>query len=301
MSLNLTSPTPTTAPLASLPGCLLDLWPGAAQAYGLMRLRSTYTGYGVRLRRASDDATQDFGFRGNLLDTDAIEAWSANTSAYIVRTYDQSGSGAYLEQTTAGYQPMLVQSSQILRRNGKPFAYFDGSNDRLGGVFTDALKNKAGAHIFSVAQTDEPATSPANARVLFSVPSDTGSARANITDESTTAGQIAAAGRRAAADSATTASAARTSETPLVLAGRYDYAGGVVGMQVNGGAEVTSAMTAGNTTNTTTTYETRLGSSNAASPSAFWLGPWATSVLYESVQPGAADLVAFLKAQYGVA
>lgn len=300
MSLNLISPTPTTAPLASLPGCLLDLWPGASQAYGLIRLRSTYTGYCVRLRRASDDTTQDFGFRGNLLDTDAIEAWSANTSAYLARVYDQSGSGVYMEQTTAGYQPMLVQSSQVLRRNGKPFAYFDGSNDRLGAVFTDALKNKAGAHIFAVAQTDEPATSPANARVLFSVPSDTGSARANITDESTTASQIAAAGRRAAADSATVASAARTSETPLVLAARFDFAGGVIGMRVNGAAEATTSLTAGNTTNTTTAYETRIGSSNAASPSAFWLGFWASAVLYESVQSGAADIEAFLKAQYGV-
>lgn len=53
-------------------GLLLDIYPNAAVAYSLRKLRSTYTGSSIRVRRG-DLTEQDFGFTSTGdLDTDAI-------------------------------------------------------------------------------------------------------------------------------------------------------------------------------------------------------------------------------------
>jgi hypothetical protein len=52
---------------------LLDLYPNAAVAYSLRKLRTTYSGSAIRVRRTSDNTEQDIGFDsfGNL-DTEAL-------------------------------------------------------------------------------------------------------------------------------------------------------------------------------------------------------------------------------------
>jgi hypothetical protein len=52
----------------------LDQVTTAKLAVGLRLLKSNYTGFAVRLRRASDNVEADFGFSGNNLDT-AIDSW----------------------------------------------------------------------------------------------------------------------------------------------------------------------------------------------------------------------------------
>lgn len=303
MGLLMNSKTPYTGDLKDLPDGVLNYYPGARWAFWLARLNTAYTGPAIRLRRASDNVELDFGFRGLNLDIDAMEAWAANTDAYLSRVYDQAGSGVYLGQSTnVGYQPKLIASGQTLMKNGRPAALFDGVNDRMGFVDAEAMKAKAGAHLFTVAQTDEPGIAPANARVLVSVPSDSGSARVNITDEAQTAGQISASARAASGDNATTASIARTSGALMLVTGRYDFAGGAVGISINGGDEVVTALSPapGTTTNTTTAFETRVGCNNGAAPSNFFLGSWVGSVLYEAVNPKAAGINALLKARHGL-
>ena len=41
---------------------LLDLYPNAAAAYSLRKLRNGYTGSAIQVRRESDDATQNIAF-----------------------------------------------------------------------------------------------------------------------------------------------------------------------------------------------------------------------------------------------
>ena len=51
---------------------LLDLYPGAAAAYSLDQLNTSYSGAAIRVRRASDSTEQDIGFVDNELDTAAL-------------------------------------------------------------------------------------------------------------------------------------------------------------------------------------------------------------------------------------
>jgi hypothetical protein len=54
-------------------GKLLDIYPNATVAYSLRKLRDTYTGSAIRVRRNVDSAEQDFGFDGSgNLDTTSI-------------------------------------------------------------------------------------------------------------------------------------------------------------------------------------------------------------------------------------
>lgn len=60
-------------------------------AVGLRKLKTSYAGPCVRLRRDSDNTEMDFGFAGNDLDKAAITTWLNGATGYCVRLYDQSG------------------------------------------------------------------------------------------------------------------------------------------------------------------------------------------------------------------
>jgi len=100
----------------------LDSFATPAGAYSMRRLKSTYTGPGIRLRRASDNAEQDInflsftGFTGAPIDTVAASAFCAATTCTVATWYDQSGNARHVSQATAGNQPGLTFSCQ----NGLP-------------------------------------------------------------------------------------------------------------------------------------------------------------------------------------
>ena len=79
---------------------LLDDYSGAAAAYSLRLLSSTYTGYAIRVRRASDNAEQDIGFVNNELDTSTLTSFCSGTNGFVKTWYDQSGNGNDATQTT---------------------------------------------------------------------------------------------------------------------------------------------------------------------------------------------------------
>ena len=54
---------------------LLDTYSGAAAAYSLRQLSSTYSGDAIVVRRASDNTTQNIGFVNNELDTASLESF----------------------------------------------------------------------------------------------------------------------------------------------------------------------------------------------------------------------------------
>jgi hypothetical protein len=68
-----TTTTTTTAGLL-----LLDTYSGAAVAFSLRKLNSSYSGNAIRVRRSNDNAEQDIGFVNNQLDTGSLGTFVAN-------------------------------------------------------------------------------------------------------------------------------------------------------------------------------------------------------------------------------
>ena len=99
---------------------LLDTYSGAAAAYSLRQLSSTYSGNAIKVRRSSDNAEQDIAFVNNELDTASLETFASGTDAFVTTWYDQSGSGNNATQTTASSQPKIVASGSVLLLNSKP-------------------------------------------------------------------------------------------------------------------------------------------------------------------------------------
>ncbi len=92
-------------------------------AAGLHKLKSSYSGSAIRIRRSSDNTEADFGFSGNDLDVAAISTFIGGGTAYVKTLYDQSGNGNHLSQTSNGNQPTLTLSGL----NGKPVIHTNTS------------------------------------------------------------------------------------------------------------------------------------------------------------------------------
>jgi len=110
----------TTAAVTNL---LLDDYPNAAAAYSVRKLDKDYTGSCMRVRRSSDEATQDIGFDSNGdLDTSALATFVGDAYGYCTIWYDQSGNGVNAVQSTAADQMMVYDrvAAAVITENGKP-------------------------------------------------------------------------------------------------------------------------------------------------------------------------------------
>jgi len=106
---------------------LLDTYSGAAAAYSLRLLDSTYTGSAIRVRRSSDNAEQDIGFNVfGELDTVSLLAFAGTGDAFVKTWYDQASTNDATQTTTAN-QPKIVSSGAVITENGKPAVEFDGA------------------------------------------------------------------------------------------------------------------------------------------------------------------------------
>lgn len=92
----------------------LDGFATPAAAYSFRKLRSTYAGPAIRIRRASDNAEADINFLGFVpglgapLDVAAANVHCAATTCFIRTRYDQSGNSRHAAQTNPAAQPQLV-------------------------------------------------------------------------------------------------------------------------------------------------------------------------------------------------
>jgi hypothetical protein len=74
----------------------------------------------------------DIGFKVNGdLDDAALTTFIGNSDGYIVKWYDQSGTGLDAAQADETKQPLIATAGVINRENGKPVILYDGSNDNL--------------------------------------------------------------------------------------------------------------------------------------------------------------------------
>ena len=116
---------------------LLDLYPNAAVAYSVRKLRTAYSGAALRVRRSSDNAESDIGFVSNQLDTASLLSFVGAGNGFVTTWYDQSGNGNNATQTVAANQPRIVNAGTLETISGKTSIQFDGSNDNLYSNFTD--------------------------------------------------------------------------------------------------------------------------------------------------------------------
>jgi hypothetical protein len=99
---------------------LLDSFPNATAAFSLRKLSTNYNGNCIRVRRSSDNAEQDIGFSGGLLDINTLLSFVGVENAFVTTWYDQSGNNRNATQTTASRQCRVVMNGDVVLLNGKP-------------------------------------------------------------------------------------------------------------------------------------------------------------------------------------
>ena len=114
---------------------LLDTYSGADAAYSLRKLRSTYTGNAIRVRRSSDDTSQDIGFNTDgTLNTTSLLSFVGAGNGFVSIWYDQSGNSSNMVQNTSTLQPTIVSAGSVRTDAGKPSILFNQQRLSLPSV-----------------------------------------------------------------------------------------------------------------------------------------------------------------------
>ena len=103
---------------------LLDSFPGASAAYSMRKLRTSYSGSCIRVRRSSDNAEQNIGFVNNYIDTTTLKTFCSGTNGFVTTWYDQSDSAKNATQTSASLQPRVILSGALQYFNNRPAVNF---------------------------------------------------------------------------------------------------------------------------------------------------------------------------------
>ena len=117
--------------LAAMSNPILSTYTGSSVAHSLRKLKTTYSGYAIKVRRSSDNTETDIGFSGEVLDTVSLLTFVGSGNGFVTTWYDQSGNDKHATQTTASKQPQIVSSGSVIVRNTKPTIKFDGVDDYL--------------------------------------------------------------------------------------------------------------------------------------------------------------------------
>jgi hypothetical protein len=113
---------------------LLDAYSGASAAYSLRKLSSTYVGSAIRVRRSSDNTSQDIGFNTNGdLDTTSLLSFVGVGNGFVSIWYDQSGTNRNATQLAESNQPQIVSNGTVLTLNSKPRINFNAKSLNFTG------------------------------------------------------------------------------------------------------------------------------------------------------------------------
>lgn len=111
---------------------LLDLYPNAAVAFSLRKLRFAYSSFAIAVRRSSDNTIQNIGFNNTGgLDESALLSFVGSGNGFITTWYDQSGNGRNLTTANTSLQPRIVNAGVIDKENSKPTAFFNGTSNAM--------------------------------------------------------------------------------------------------------------------------------------------------------------------------
>ena len=146
---------------------LLDTYTGATGAYSLRKLRSTYNGNCIRVRRSSDNTSQDIGFVNNELDTTSLLSFVGANNGFVSIWYDQAGTSNMI-QNTSSIQPTIVSSGSLVLDGGKPAIFFN--NQRFSLVSPSI--NVSEHSLFYVGKSSGVSSNNGALVVLNSTPSD---------------------------------------------------------------------------------------------------------------------------------
>lgn len=106
-----------------------------AAAYSLRKVNPTYTGYAVRVRRESDNTTQDIGFSTCDFDSSALATFCASTTCRATIWYEQTG-GYNATQSDTSKQPAVYDNCE----NGESCIFFDrGRGDHMDATLSQGL------------------------------------------------------------------------------------------------------------------------------------------------------------------
>lgn len=132
---------------------LLDYTDGASVSYSLRLLKSDYSGYCIKVRRSSDNATQDIGFVNNIIDEDAILDFVGANDGFIDTWYDQSGNSKNATQATTAKQPKIVSSGTSEKEGTRLIINFGTNSDHWYLMLpTGFLYNTASISVFMTAK-----------------------------------------------------------------------------------------------------------------------------------------------------
>lgn len=148
-----------TASITTFTGTNLLDGTNAAAAYSVSRkLRSTWSGSCIRVRRSSDSTEQDIGFSGNNLDTAALIAFAGSGDATVVSIYDQTGNSRHGTVAAPTNAPKIVVAGSLLTEGSKPCMEFDGTDD-----YFDVPDFNLGSTFFIFSVAGKVTTNAANA------------------------------------------------------------------------------------------------------------------------------------------
>jgi hypothetical protein len=108
----------------------LDTVAAPAAAYSLRKLRTSYVGPLIQVRRSSDNAVLDIPASSSgcgALDTAALLTFVGAGSGFVRTWYDQGTGSRHAIQTTAGNQPRIVLNGVLDTKFGQTMIFFNGS------------------------------------------------------------------------------------------------------------------------------------------------------------------------------
>jgi PKD repeat protein len=245
---------------------LLDIYPNAAAAYSLRKLRSSYAGNCIRVRRTSDNTELNIGFVNNFLDTATLVSFVGAGSGFLTRFYDQSGNNRDSIQTSAFNQPRIINAGVLYTENGKAAincydairCSFNITQGGFGG--NTILTNVSYAYAFFTGKT---AQTNVTRRTMLSIASvNTNSGRFYIASDGISTNTMVTGGRRLDTDALEQTSATTHGSAYSLFTGVADYANAAAYIYKNGvlGGSKVPFQTAGATSNTSSyNYESYIG------------------------------------------
>lgn len=151
----------------------LDYYTGSAAAYSLRQLTGSAV-YAIKVRRDSDNTTQDIGFDASgSLDTGSLLSFVGSNSGYVNTWYDQSvySNHLYTLNYDASKEPVIVSSGSLITTNSKAAVSFNGINQGLYTPYSSSVYIDANGLFFTFGVGKQDDTS--GTKLMFHIDNNT--------------------------------------------------------------------------------------------------------------------------------